>query len=574
MKRLALVLGLLYGSIHCGTASADANKAMNYYLNQEYKEAFNLFQQTAHLGHGKSQFNLGVQYLRGQGVKADPVLAYAYLSTAIDNKFMMAGQALKSVAKRLSPVQLESAKAKAQEFIALYGFKGSENIDTALVHNRSFNPAPSRIVNPDVEYPKSFARDGIPGAATYTFDIDKNGVPRDFILLSSYPEPEFAENVKAKLEKSRYTPSKINGSLRVFTNAYFTGLFKRSQLPQETLTKLERKKKRLTSKARSGDVNAQSELASLLVIMNTLPDHIVTFDKSEVQAAKKVPVNVILSASDQPDFAYNPTLEENFFNFDYLVWLNEAGEISKKQAFNHLNIPQALLDNANETLSKWQLKFSEPDKAQQVQGPYLVSFYYNNEAEHSEYANHLARTNVKIKSIMNQSKYKNPDYWRKLAAKGGHAESLFQLGANCNLRLLTVAANIGYEPAEIQAAKCIYRLNNPTKEEVAQAKSWLVSAHEKGNLIAKRELAGLYAINSNNKAELELAITLAQHVADESDDPLAYEYLAAAYAKLGDFDEAIDYQEQAIKEASDKDYYMKPFNSHLVSYQNNKLATW
>ena len=75
----------------------NANEAMDLYLNQDYQRAFTLFEKTAELGDGRSQFNLAVQYLRGQGVKADPVKAYAYFSVAMANDFKMAQQARKSV---------------------------------------------------------------------------------------------------------------------------------------------------------------------------------------------------------------------------------------------------------------------------------------------------------------------------------------------------------------------------------------------------------------------------------------------------------------------------------------------
>ena len=63
-------------------------------------------------------------------------------------------------------------------------------------------------------------------------------------------------------------------------------------------------------------------------------------------------------------------------------------------------------------------------------------------------------------------------------------------------------------------------------------------------------------------------------VVDEKDDPWAYEYMAAAYAKLGQFEEAIDMQEKAVKEAWDKDYFVDAAKARLAAYENSKLGTW
>ena len=152
--------------------------------------------------------------------------------------------------------------------------------------------------------------------------------------------------------------------------------------------------------------------------------------------------------------------------------------------------------------------------------------------------------------------------------------SLFLLGANCNMRLLTIAANSGYIPAQTHAAKCIMRMSNPAESDINNAKYWLVSSAQSQSFIAKRLLAEFYAKHSNNQTELESAIKLAEEVADETDDPRAYEYMAAASAKLGKFEDAVDYQETAVKKAWQDNYYMAPFELNLANFQSNKIAIW
>ena len=486
---------------------------------------------------------------------------------------MMAKQARKSVIKRLSESELQQAKKQASKLIALYGQNGSQNIETALTNNHSYNPPPKRSKNPEIEYPASLARDGIPGFASYIFDIDRNGVPRDLVLLSSYPEKEFGESVLEKLENSRYQIIKIAGSLRTFTNAQFSGVFNGGDIPAETLERINNKKKSLYAKARSGDISAQAELANLIDLISELPDFVVPLAKSDIEV-KSTPEEVLLSDDAQPIFKYNSDIKSDFYNFSYFIWLDSDGKVNRYEAHKHYDIPAVLKQNAEVTINNWQLKFSKPQQVTTTQGPYLANFFYNNSERNKSFSNYINRSHVSLKSIINRSKYEISSYWRKEAAKGGHEPSLFLLGANCNMRLLKVAANSGYIPAQTQASKCIMRMQEQTEADINNAKYWLVSSAQSDSLIAKRLLAEFYAKHSNNKTELESAIVLAEEVADANDDPRAYEYMAAASAKLGRFEDAVDYQETAVKKAWQDNYYMAPFELNLANFQSNKIAIW
>ena len=118
------------------------------------------------------------------------------------------------------------------------------------------------------------------------------------------------------------------------------------------------------------------------------------------------------------------------------------------------------------------------------------------------------------------------------------------------------------------------RMSDPTEEDINNAKYWLVSSSQGENIIAKRLLAEFYTKHSNNQKELESAIILAEEVTDETDDPRAYEYMAAASAKLGKFEDAVDYQETAVKKAWQENFFMAPFELNLANFQSNKIAVW
>jgi tetratricopeptide (TPR) repeat protein len=106
------------------------------------------------------------------------------------------------------------------------------------------------------------------------------------------------------------------------------------------------------------------------------------------------------------------------------------------------------------------------------------------------------------------------------------------------------------------------------------AKKWLQSAASQQDLIAMRLLAGVYVRGLFNKTELNEAIALTTRVVEQTDDPLAYEYMAAAYAKLGQFDRAIEIQEQAIEEADEQGYYIDFAKIRLAAYENSQVASW
>jgi tetratricopeptide (TPR) repeat protein len=50
--------------------------------------------------------------------------------------------------------------------------------------------------------------------------------------------------------------------------------------------------------------------------------------------------------------------------------------------------------------------------------------------------------------------------------------------------------------------------------------------------------------------------------------------MAAAYAKLGQFDRAIEIQEQAIEEADEQGYYIDFAKTRLAAYENSQVASW
>lgn len=78
---------------------------------QDYIEAERWYRKAAEQGQASAQNNLGVLYKNGQGVAANPVIAYALLNLAAAGGNDKATNNRARVAERLSPRQLEEAQA-------------------------------------------------------------------------------------------------------------------------------------------------------------------------------------------------------------------------------------------------------------------------------------------------------------------------------------------------------------------------------------------------------------------------------------------------------------------------------
>lgn len=82
-------------------------------VNADGKQALHWLQQAATRGNVQAQSNLGVAFNMGRGVSQDPIKAYAWLSIAASGGDSVASTNRDVVARKLSPVQLEQAKALA-----------------------------------------------------------------------------------------------------------------------------------------------------------------------------------------------------------------------------------------------------------------------------------------------------------------------------------------------------------------------------------------------------------------------------------------------------------------------------
>ena len=107
-----------------GHVSAQTNLGVLYNkgqgVNQDYSAALKWWKLAAEQGHSDALTNLGLLYVHGQGVPADDVHAYMWWNLAATRGSKNARINLNIIAKKLSPVQLQTAQRMALEWIAKY----------------------------------------------------------------------------------------------------------------------------------------------------------------------------------------------------------------------------------------------------------------------------------------------------------------------------------------------------------------------------------------------------------------------------------------------------------------------
>ncbi|KEZ23783.1 putative beta-lactamase hcpD precursor [Glaesserella parasuis] len=73
------------GNVYAETAEEKFDRAVQYAEQQNYQAAFPMFKELAEQGYAVAQFNLGVMYGNGQGVRQDKSKAKYYFGLACDN---------------------------------------------------------------------------------------------------------------------------------------------------------------------------------------------------------------------------------------------------------------------------------------------------------------------------------------------------------------------------------------------------------------------------------------------------------------------------------------------------------
>ena len=115
-------------AVHWYKLSSDQGNAFaqqalgNMYLfgkgvEQSYAEAARWYIAASEQGNKIAQHNIGVMYFNGQGVLQNYVLAHMWLNIAASQGYAQAIEARSTVAKKMTPTQIEEAQKLAQEWM-------------------------------------------------------------------------------------------------------------------------------------------------------------------------------------------------------------------------------------------------------------------------------------------------------------------------------------------------------------------------------------------------------------------------------------------------------------------------
>ncbi len=120
MKRLILS-GLLVVQL-AAPAWAGFNEGLAAYKRGDYATALSEWRASAQEGHAAAQYDLGLMYYLGEGVEADPTLAYFWFSLALSDQDIPASARAKAtndrrvVANKMTSAQIAEAERLAREW--------------------------------------------------------------------------------------------------------------------------------------------------------------------------------------------------------------------------------------------------------------------------------------------------------------------------------------------------------------------------------------------------------------------------------------------------------------------------
>ncbi|MCO7227234.1 TonB family protein [Pleionea sp. CnH1-48] len=179
-------------------------------------------------------------------------------------------------------------------------------------------------------------------------------------------------------------------------------------------------------------------------------------------------------------------------------------------------------------------------------------------------------------------KKENPTEWYLKAARQGVPTAQFKLGESLiygkgcasdkekGIDWLTRAASSHQSDAKELLAGLAAQ--NKSKASHLQAAQYIKELKEM-TPTSKIRFAWLFATSpfsevTNPQKAIELVESISRR--DYRNEVTKYEILAAAHAAMGDFDKAVDYQEDALDEAEDLDFSAEEIKQRLTAYQQNK----
>jgi TonB family protein len=172
--------------------------------------------------------------------------------------------------------------------------------------------------------------------------------------------------------------------------------------------------------------------------------------------------------------------------------------------------------------------------------------------------------------------------WYLKSAQGGFAPAQYSLansllyGQGCMpdnakaMEWFTKAAQSDYAPAQVLLGRLLLKLPGQAQRE--KGVFWFQKAADNKFVPASMALAWVQATSSDQNLRNPVqALKLARPVyKDYADRVTALETMAAAYAAAGDFKQAVKFQKNAIKEATEQEWNLQQLQQRLDAYTNGK----
>lgn len=215
--KLAIAATLISCVITGPAAYGDFSAGMKYYKDHDYTNAITEFKRSATLGHKLSQFDVGLMYLHGQGVKKDLIEAYAWLAVAAMDNDPERAQTRDYVMNQMDEAQKNAAIDRMEKLLADIN-RQAKQLEPVIVpdENCKFH---MKLIKPyRVDYPASMENAGKQDTTDVEFTIDKNGFPRDYSVSVSLGK-EFDAAIFESLKHWRYEVALVNGKPVEVTNA-------------------------------------------------------------------------------------------------------------------------------------------------------------------------------------------------------------------------------------------------------------------------------------------------------------------------------------------------------------------
>jgi TonB family protein len=243
--RAAIVVVLALASAR---ALADLKAAATAYEAGDFQTAHREFRSLAELGDPVAQYNLGILYLRGEGVRKSAATGYAWLKLAADAKH----PAAMSSEAELRPAYGEDAAGIVADLEARFGLTHvrESRLPEILPNCEYSERTPARLVRQTrVAYPADAQFDGAEGWMTVEFSIAPDGTARDYTVLSSNAADLWRGAIEQAMREWRWEPAMRAGA-PVWSR---TGLTFRFDISDEKNYRIDKWIEGVKTKAEAGD---------------------------------------------------------------------------------------------------------------------------------------------------------------------------------------------------------------------------------------------------------------------------------------------------------------------------------